>query len=245
MQLRAANVGASRLDKPRLTVQHPSATETPPESSPTALRQKGRTRASGHVSMSTMQANSFRGNAPVAQGSSTLRRSDNESVLVKGGRNVPPRKSASRLSADPDKRQFKIEDFTFIRVLGQGSFGIVKLVCDRETNHLFALKCLNKSNIRGKKHIEHIKNERMILSKFCRTDFCCTIEGSMQDEQQLYMVLEYLPGGELIKQMRKQVFMSEEDTRFYLAEIVLAVERLHERGVIYRDLKPENILIDA
>lgn len=58
------------------------------------------------------------------------------------------------------------------------------------------------------------------------------------------MLLEYLPGGELIKHIRKTVFMSEEDTRFYLAEIVLAVENLHERGIIYRDLKPENILID-
>lgn len=58
------------------------------------------------------------------------------------------------------------------------------------------------------------------------------------------MVLEYLPGGELIKHIRKSVFMSEDDTRFYLAEIVLAVESLHDNGIIYRDLKPENILID-
>lgn len=57
------------------------------------------------------------------------------------------------------------------------------------------------------------------------------------------MVLEYLSGGELIKHIRKSIFMSEENTRFYLAEIVLAVENLHERGIIYRDLKPENILI--
>jgi serine/threonine protein kinase len=59
------------------------------------------------------------------------------------------------------------------------------------------------------------------------------------------MVLEYLSGGELIKLIRKSIFMSEEDTRFYLAEIVLAVESLHSRGIIYRDLKPENILIDS
>lgn len=59
------------------------------------------------------------------------------------------------------------------------------------------------------------------------------------------MVLEFLPGGELIKRIRKQVFMSEADTRFYLAEIVLAVESLHNRGIIYRDLKPENILLDS
>lgn len=137
-------------------------------------------RAGGQISMSTMQPNSLRANALMGTvGSTSLRRSENESSLMKGGRNAPTRKSTSRLSVERDKPQFKIEDFTFIRVLGQGSFGIVKLVCDRETNELYALKCLNKSNIRGKKQIEHIKNERSILSKFAQSDFCCTIQGSM------------------------------------------------------------------
>lgn len=59
------------------------------------------------------------------------------------------------------------------------------------------------------------------------------------------MLLDYLPGGELIRQIRKSVFMSEDNSRFYLAEIVLAVESLHSKNIIYRDLKPENILIDG
>ena len=58
------------------------------------------------------------------------------------------------------------------------------------------------------------------------------------------MILDYLPGGELIKHIRKSVYLSEENTKFYVAEIVLAIENLHEMGIIYRDLKPENILID-
>jgi serine/threonine protein kinase len=58
------------------------------------------------------------------------------------------------------------------------------------------------------------------------------------------MVLDFLPGGELFKLIRKQVFMSEEDARFYLAEIILAIDTLHKMGIIYRDLKPENILLD-
>lgn len=79
---------------------------------------------------------------------------------------------------------------------------------------------------------------------FNKDDFCCNIHETLQDDLNLYMVLDFLPGGELFKQIRKQVFMSETDSRFYLAEIILAVETLHNMNIIYRDLKPENILID-
>jgi len=66
----------------------------------------------------------------------------------------------------------------------------------------------------------------------------------MQDECNLYMLLEYLPGGELFKLIKRQVFMNENDSRFYLAEIILAVDHLHQQSIIYRDLKPDNILLD-
>ena len=82
------------------------------------------------------------------------------------------------------------------------------------------------------------------MAQFKKSDFCCNIHESLQDPQNLYMVLDFLPGGELFKLIRKQVFMSEEDARFYLAEIILAIDTLHTMGIIYRDLKPENILLD-
>eukprot|EP00352_Strombidinopsis_acuminata_P000542 CAMPEP_0176345642 /NCGR_PEP_ID=MMETSP0126-20121128/5624_1 /TAXON_ID=141414 ORGANISM="Strombidinopsis acuminatum, Strain SPMC142" /NCGR_SAMPLE_ID=MMETSP0126 /ASSEMBLY_ACC=CAM_ASM_000229 /LENGTH=206 /DNA_ID=CAMNT_0017692747 /DNA_START=480 /DNA_END=1100 /DNA_ORIENTATION=+ len=66
----------------------------------------------------------------------------------------------------------------------------------------------------------------------------------MQDEESLYLLIEYLPGGELFKLMKKSLSLSEEDSRFYLAEIILAIESLHKKNIIYRDLKPENVLID-
>lgn len=93
--------------------------------------------------------------------------------------------------------------------------------------------------------MQHILNERDILQKFSPKDFCCGIHETLQDEESLYMVLDYLPGGELFKMIRKKICMNEEDSRFYLAEIILGVEQLHSMNIIYRDLKPENILIDS
>lgn len=137
-----------------------------------------------------------------------------------------------------------MNEFKIIKHLGAGSFGQVKLVLHNKSKQYYALKCLTKENIRGKKQIQHILNERDILAKFKKADFCCNIHESLQDTQNLYMILDFLPGGELFKLIRKQVFMSEENTRFYLAEIILAIDTLHRMGIIYRDLKPENILLD-
>ena len=95
--------------------------------------------------------------------------------------------------------------------MGRGSFGVVRLVKHKRTKNLYALKCLDKSNIKGKKQIQHVINERDILKRFVKSDFCCNIYESLQDEHNLYMLLDYLPGGELIRQIRKSVFMSEDN----------------------------------
>lgn len=139
-------------------------------------------------------------------------------------------------------KKFNIEQVEIIKELGRGSFGKVKLV--RIGNQYYAMKCLSKDSIRNKKQVQHIRNERDILKMFKPLDFCCTIIESLQDEHNLYMLLEYLPGGELYKHIRKARHLNEADSRFYLAEIVLGVETLHKMGIIYRDLKPENILLD-
>ena len=108
--------------------------------------------------------------------------------------------------------------------MGRGSFGIVKLIRYLPDGSFFALKCLSKQAIKSKKQIQHIMNEKNILSMWKPDDFCCGLLETLQDSQSLYMVMEFLSGGELIRQIRKHIFMSEENSRFYLAEIVLAVE---------------------
>lgn len=139
---------------------------------------------------------------------------------------------------------FNLTDFTVIKDLGKGSFGKVKLVRHNRSNQYYAMKCLDKETIRGKKQIQHIMNERNILKLFKKTDFCCNLYESLQDEFNLYMILDYLPGGVLYKLIKEKMYINEEDSRFYLAEIIMGVETLHNMGIIYRDLKPENILID-
>ena len=139
-------------------------------------------------------------------------------------------------------KKFSLADFQELRVVGKGSFGTVKLV--KRDDSYFALKCLSKNEIKGQKRIEHVLNERDILQKLVQNPFCCRMLETLQDDQHLYILLEYLPGGELLKLIRKQGVVSEKDTQFYIAEVILAVESLHDQGIIYRDLKPENILID-
>lgn len=141
-------------------------------------------------------------------------------------------------------KKFSLEQLEIIKELGRGSFGRVQLVKVRDQDSYYAMKCLSKVNVRNKKYIKHIMNERDILKQFKPDDFCCTLVESLQDDQNFYMVLEYLPGGELYKHIREQRCLNESDSRFYLAEIILGVETLHNMGIIYRDLKPENILLD-
>lgn len=107
-------------------------------------------------------------------------------------------------------KKFKLEDLQELRVVGKGSFGTVKLV--KREDAFYALKCLSKNDIKGQKRIEHVLNERDILFKLDQNPFCCRMYETLQDEQHLYIVLEYLPGGELLKLMRRQGVVSEKDT---------------------------------
>ena len=116
--------------------------------------------------------------------------------------------------------------------------------------NLFALKVLEKNKIRGAKHIQHIMNERDVLKKVNypeRSNYAVGFHQTMQDEQRLYLILEYLPNGELFKTLNSKMrqTLPEHVIKLYLAEIVQAVDDLHNKNIIYRDLKPENVLIDA
>ena len=133
--------------------------------------------------------------------------------------------------------------FVTIKLLGKGSFGKVMLVRHKESGKVYAMKILDKQLIQKKREQTHTKTERSILAKITHP-FIVGLYYAFQDETNLYLVTEFMQGGELFYHLHHNKIFSNERTRFYAAEIVLALEHIHSKHCIYRDLKPENILFD-
>jgi len=136
-----------------------------------------------------------------------------------------------------------LDQFEQLVTLGTGTFGRVYLVRHRPSGKYYAMKTLKKSEVVRLKQVEHINSEKQILSSI-RHPFIVNLYRSFQDDKYLYMLLEYVIGGEMFSHLRRAGRFSNEVTRFYAAEIVLALEYLHSLNIVYRDLKPENLLID-
>ncbi|ESO01970.1 hypothetical protein HELRODRAFT_65617 [Helobdella robusta] len=137
-----------------------------------------------------------------------------------------------------------LSDFEGLKTIGTGSFGTVKVGKLKSTGEVFAIKILGKHRIMRANQVQHTISEKRILRSM---DFPFIVKAfhHFSDNANLYMVMEYCPGGELFKLIQRYNFFSETMAKFYGAQVVMAFEFLHEVGVIYRDLKPENILIDA
>ncbi|KAK7275898.1 hypothetical protein RIF29_17024 [Crotalaria pallida] len=137
-----------------------------------------------------------------------------------------------------------VGDFEVLKVVGQGSFGMVYQVRKSGTSEIYAMKVMRKDKIMQKNHVEYVKSERDILTKVDHP-FIVRLRYSFQTKYRLYLVLDFVNGGHLFFQLYQQGLFREELARFYTAEIICAVSHLHANGIMHRDLKPENILLDA
>lgn len=136
------------------------------------------------------------------------------------------------------------QSFEKLKMLGKGDVGKVYLVREKETKKLYAMKILNKKEMVERKKIKRVLAEQGILAT-ANHPFIVPLYHSFQSEDHLYLCMEYCMGGEFFRalQTRRMKCISENDARFYAAEVTAALEYLHMMGFIYRDLKPENILL--
>lgn len=149
---------------------------------------------------------------------------------------------------NPGRAKVGPQDFELKKVLGKGGYGKVfqvRKTTGQDANTIFAMKVLKKASIvRNQKDTAHTRAERNILEAV-KHPFIVKLVYAFQTGGKLYLILEYLSGGELFTHLEREGIFLEDTTCFYLCEIMLALEHLHSLGIIYRDLKPENVLLDA
>ncbi|XP_075975005.1 ribosomal protein S6 kinase II isoform X1 [Anticarsia gemmatalis] len=197
---------------------------------------------------------------------------DNSGTTVQSAKSLPivvensaeSRQASTAESLDTasdisDEREVEIQDvvkeghdkadpsqFELLKVLGEGSFGkvfLVRKVVGADAGTLYAMKVLKKATLKVRDR-ERTKMERNILVEMGHP-FIVKLHYAFQTAGKLYLILDFLRGGDLFSRLSKEVMFTEEDVKFYLAELALALEHVHKLGIIYRDLKPENILLDA
>ena len=134
-------------------------------------------------------------------------------------------------------------DFEFIFIIGKGGFGKVWRVKEKKTNELYALKEMSKTKIIDKKSEKSINGEREFLS-FLHHPFIVNMHYAFQDNNNLYLVMDLLTGGDLRYHCSRYRYFSEEQTRFFLACIIHSLNYIHKNNVIHRDIKPENLVLD-
>lgn len=138
----------------------------------------------------------------------------------------------------------KLEDFEMSKLIGRGTYGRVMLVTKKDTGAVYAMKILDKRLVVDSNEVEHTMAERKVLGSI-NNPFIMKMHYGFQNETNLYFVMDFVNGGELFFHLGKERRFSIARSKFYSAEILLALEHLHSKGIIYRDLKPENVLLTS
>merc|ERR1719158_1298900 len=137
-----------------------------------------------------------------------------------------------------------VDDFDPLKVIGRGAFGEVRLVQKIDTGHVYAMKILRKADMVEKEQLAHVRAERDILVE-ADHQWVVKMFYSFQDPANLYLVMEFLPGGDMMTLLMKKDILTEEAAQFYMTETAIAIDYIHNLGFIHRDIKPDNILLDS
>ncbi|XP_064153815.1 protein kinase C zeta type isoform X2 [Anguilla rostrata] len=135
-------------------------------------------------------------------------------------------------------------DFDLIRVIGRGSYAKVLLVRLKKNDQIYAMKVVKKELVHDDEDIDWVQTEKHVFEQASNNPFLVGLHSCFQTESRLFLVIEYVNGGDLMFHMQRQRKLPEEHARFYAAEICIALNFLHEKGIIYRDLKLDNVLLD-
>ncbi|KAH8675666.1 hypothetical protein BX600DRAFT_377598 [Xylariales sp. PMI_506] len=158
----------------------------------------------------------------------------------------PPSPRMSAVNATPMVRAVppSIKDFEIIKPISKGAFGSVYLSKKKSTGEYFAIKVLKKADMVAKNQVTNVKAERAIMMWQGESDFVAKLYWTFSSKDYLYLVMEYLNGGDCASLIKVLGGLPEDWVKKYLGEVILGVEHLHSRGIIHRDLKPDNLLID-
>ncbi len=156
---------------------------------------------------------------------------------------IPISSSSSNNKSSSSTVPIRLNDFNALSLIGTGAYGKVFLVNHRRKNKVYAMKVLDKVSLIEKKNVNYIHDERNILTKLDHP-FVISLKYAFQTRDNLYLVMEYVGGGELFERIKKEGIVDEPTARFYIAEMVLALNYIHKNKIIHRDIKPENILLD-
>ncbi len=135
-----------------------------------------------------------------------------------------------------------IYNYESLKIIGRGAFGEVHVCREIKTGKIYAIKKIKKETIELKNQLMHIRNEQLLMSKV-KSPWIVELKSSFQEGDYLYLVMEFLAGGDLMSLLIKKDILTENEAKFYIAEIILAIESIHKIDCIHRDIKPDNILI--
>lgn len=141
------------------------------------------------------------------------------------------------------RHKMGVDDFEMLTIIGRGAFGEVRLCREKTTGNVYAMKKLKKAEMLRRGQVEHVKAERNLLAE---VDSNCIVKlyCSFQDDEHLYLIMEYLPGGDMMTLLMRKDTLKEDEARFYVGQTVLAIESIHKHNYIHRDIKPDNLLLD-